>query len=76
MGRPEMSQKMSVFSDRFVKLTDDNPKAGGRTICIAKNAITAFYRTEADPSKTLIFTVDGQAYTVKESVQEVYKQVD
>lgn len=80
MGRPEVQgqKQMSVFSDRFVRLTDANekPEANGRTLCIAKSAITAFFRLEKDPSKTLVLTADGLSYTVKESVQEVYKMVD
>lgn len=67
---------MSIFSDRFVQLTDDNPKAEGRTLCIAKAHIVTFYRTEKDPSKTIILTSDGLSYTVKEKVQDIYKMVD
>ena len=62
---------------RIVTFTDANekPLATDRTINLNRDLVTAFYRQEEDPNKTLIFTADGKSYLVKEPVQKVYQEL-
>jgi len=69
---------MGLFEDQLVVLTDDNPKpeANGRPLHFNRDHIVCFYRLEADPTKTNVFTSDGRGYTVQESVEAIYKLVN
>lgn len=72
---------MGFFSDKFVKLTDANPElkdqpAEARALYINKHMITAFYRREDDATKSNLFTADGKAYTVKESPEHIYDEME
>lgn len=62
-----------LFDDIFIVLTDANekPEAANRELVFMRTAITAFYRKEVDQQYTNLFTSDGRAYTVKESVEQI-----